>query len=86
MNMLSKYTMWFKSYQCLTMTCRTCHRLANKSLDNVKMCKYAIFDQNIWCSSRVMMSIFTKNPSTGQNDAWQSLITILYTNVWNMLK
>ena len=30
-------------------------------LDNVKMYKYAKFDQNIWCGSRAT-SIFTKKP------------------------
>ena len=54
-------------------------------LDNVKLYKYANIYKNICDGSRVM-SIFTKNTFTGQKDAWQSLITILHTIVWIMLK
>ena len=37
------------------------HRFAYQGLDNVKMYKYAKFDQNIPCGLTVM-SIFTKRP------------------------
>ena len=45
----------------------TCHRFAYQFLENVKMYKYAKFDQNIWCNSRIM-SIFIKKTSTDQNE------------------
>ena len=54
-------------------------------LNNVKVHKYAKFEANISWGSRVM-SIFTKRSSTGQSDAWRSLVTRLHGSGWMMSK
>ena len=61
---LIKYIMWFKSYEHfhqLNMTGQTGHRFAYQCLNNVKMNKYAKFDQNI-LAVQELVKIFTKRP------------------------
>ena len=72
---------------CKTVT-RFCHkRFSWPSLITVCIVStnFHAFDKNISCSLRVMKSVYLNN-STGQNDARQTLATVLHTCGWKILK
>ena len=46
---------------------------------------YTKFEANIPSGPRVMSRDFQKKSSTGQTDAWWSLVTVLHTSGWAML-
>ena len=59
----------------------SCHRFAHKCFDNVKMYKFAKFDSNIWCGSRVI-SIFTKRPWPAKMMIGKASSTFWHTYQW----